>query len=63
MPSSACFLGVIVYLIIATPIEELKSFFNLSENEFTEDELKEVKEGNKWLMTLTEDRIKELDNN
>ena len=46
-----------------TPISQLKEFFQLSESEFTESDFKEVKEGNKWLMSLTEDRVKELDSN
>lgn len=45
-----------------TPLQDLKKEFLLTENEFTENEIKEIKEGNNWLMSLTEDRIKELDN-
>jgi hypothetical protein len=47
---------------IATPISELRKQFLLTDTEFTEQDLNEIKEGNRWLMLLTEDRIKELDN-
>jgi hypothetical protein len=40
----------------------LKKAFLLTDTEFTEQEIKEIKEGNDWLMALTEDRLKELDN-
>ena len=33
----------------------------LSGTEFTEQEIKEIKENNSWLMTMTEDRVKELE--
>ena len=33
----------------------------LTDTEFTEQDVNEIKEGNKWLMLLTEDRLKELD--
>jgi hypothetical protein len=47
----------------ATPLQELKNQFLLSDTEFNENEIKEIKEGNNsWLMILTEDRFKELDN-
>ena len=34
----------------------------LTDTEFNDNEIKEIKDGNNWLMTLTEDRIKELEN-
>ena len=46
---------------LATPINELKNKFMLTDTEFTEQDVNEIKEGNKWLMLLTEDRLKELD--
>jgi hypothetical protein len=35
----------------------------LTDTEFTEQDLLEIKNGNSWLMVLTEDRLKELENN
>ena len=46
---------------LATPINVLKKKFMLTDTEFTEQDVFEIKEGNKWLMLLTEDRLKELD--
>jgi hypothetical protein len=47
---------------IATPTSELKKTFLLAETDFTPNQIEDIKKGNDWLMTLTEDRIKELDN-
>jgi hypothetical protein len=33
----------------------------LTDTEFTEQDLLEIKQGNNWLMVLTEDRLKELE--
>jgi hypothetical protein len=54
-------LEVFIYLDIVTPVQELKKNFLLTESEFSEQDVKDIKEGNKWLMTLTADRIKEID--
>jgi hypothetical protein len=34
----------------------------LTDTEFSEHDLHEIKQGNSWLMVLTEDRMKELEN-
>jgi len=34
----------------------------LTDSEFNENEIKEIQDGNPWLMAFTEDRFKELDN-
>jgi hypothetical protein len=40
----------------------LKKNFNIREDEFTEEEILEVKNQNDWLMKINQDRINELDN-
>jgi hypothetical protein len=56
-----CYAYLAIYFRI-TPIEELKRNFILEDTEFTDKEIKIIKEDNKWLMALYEDRLKELDN-
>jgi len=41
----------------------LKKEFCLTDTEFTENEVQQIKENNPWLMALTEDRISELNIN
>lgn len=53
MPSWQFILEVSRHLTtLATPIEDLKKKFFLTATEFTENELKEIKEGNEWLLNL-----------
>jgi hypothetical protein len=40
----------------------LKRNFNILEDEFTEEEILEVKNQNDWLMKISPERINELDN-
>jgi hypothetical protein len=49
------------FVNIVTPINQLKNDFMLTDSEFTEHDLVEIKQGNNWLMVLTEDRLKELE--
>jgi hypothetical protein len=42
-------------------MNQLKKDFMLTDTEFTEHDLNEIKNGNNWLMVLTEDRLKELE--
>jgi hypothetical protein len=57
------FRGKLIDLIIkATPNEKLKNDFLLTDEEFNINTVNEIKKENEWLMMLTKDRHKDLEN-